>query len=154
MEKTIESIREKYKKRIPISIALAVIFLALFVIQIFFTNRYYDSTIVSKGIFSGFQSGFSFTLFVFSVMSLFTNLLIIKSDKKLKEQYCKDNDERQALIIQKSSQLSKLILLVILPIGAIISGYFNQTVFITLMIVSVLFAVISIFTQTYYSKKL
>lgn len=77
----------------------------------------------------------------------------LKDEEKLKKLYITENDERHQYISAKIGGIGINIVIGCLTLGAVISGYFHEVVFFTL-IATMLFAVIVKLVLTLvYSKK-
>ena len=70
----------------------------------------------------------------------------------LKQIYYKENDERVAFINQQVGKSSLTVTTVILLIAAIVAGYFDITVFITILAVTLAQALIKLVLYWYHSN--
>lgn len=77
----------------------------------------------------------------------------LKNEEELKALYVKEHDERVLLISQKASSLTVIMMLIGLGIATVISVFFNSTIFLTLVVVTFIFACVMIGTKRYYHKK-
>ena len=75
---------------------------------------------------AGFQLGILCVLLLAFVSKLVAFRKALKDEKLLKQMYYKENDERVTFINQQVGKSSMTVTTVLLLIGAIIAGYFNQ----------------------------
>jgi len=127
-----EQYRKLLKRRIYLFTAL--IFLSVFLLMggilgLFETNGGGDFV---GGLLEGFQSGQITGLMAIFVFFIVRYAAVLRDDKKLKEQYKRENDERRKTIKEKSGGNAMLASTIIILFAGIISGYFNQTVFFSL----------------------
>ena len=101
----------------------------------------------------GFCTGASCGLGAMMFAFLIRNKRALKDEKKLKKLYIKENDERSAkIVIYARSSAMQTILMGGMAATAI-SGYFNITVSITILVFVFCSSLISLFFTAYYSKK-
>lgn len=134
-----EKYRQNMKKRAILLIAGVVVLTIIFGASHFLSNRYFNALNFQKEFFEGAQAGFFMGLETILIFFTVKTLVALSSDEKLKKQYIRENDERFALIKQKSGHVSYFIILAGLALAIVISSFFNETVFFTL--VGVLFFV-------------
>ncbi len=103
---------------------------------------------------NGFIAGVAAGLTLLIVIGIIINLRAMKSDERLKKLYCKENDERAKLIAEKGKSSAASAFVFSLLIASIISGFFNFTVFVTLLISTFALALYMCFGKLYYNKKL
>lgn len=89
-----------------------------------------------------------------SILFLIKNKKVLTDGKKLREKRLQEQDERNRLISSKTVSTSSLILIALMYAGLMVSGIFSLTVFWTLWIVLVGFALLITVLYQYYSKKL
>jgi len=109
-------------------------------------------------IFSEFHQGFQIGLTVL-VEIIFIYLInqyirALKRPEELKRLYYAENDERMGMIREKSGGYIMFICAIAILIAAIIAGYFNETVFWTLVGCSLFLFVTRKALLLYYSQKL
>lgn len=78
----------------------------------------------------------------------------LKNEEKLKKLYIEENDERQKLIEAKIGKTSNSISIMSLVLAMIISNFFNQTVFYTLLAAVMFIVLIQLTLKAYYNKKI
>jgi len=107
----------------------------------------------SNGMVSGFQSGLLTALIGVFTVFIIRYRMALKDQMKLKLFYNQENDERKKVIKQKSGGNIVIFYSVVIIFAAIIAGYFNTTVFYTL-IACVLFQLsVSSLLKFYYLRK-
>lgn len=104
--------------------------------------------------FKGYQSGFFTGGELFLAGLIVRNLLAMRSPEKLKMLYIKETDERTAAIRQNSGALSFSIIAIGLSAAIIASGFFNETVFFTLLATLFSIAFVMLALQFYFKWKL
>lgn len=82
--------------------------------------------------FSGFQFGISIVLLVFAVFNMIRFRKILRDEESVRLFYIKEHDERNMAIWNKSGGTVLYTCGVLIIGAAIVAGYFNPTVFITL----------------------
>lgn len=77
----------------------------------------------------------------------------LRDEKELKKLYVEENDERQKQIWTSARALSMQIFLMGGLVAAIVAGYFNVTVSITILACVVIHSLLGAACKLYYSKK-
>lgn len=103
-----------------------------------------------KGFNMGAFVGVELILVFFTVKYFFS----MKNEDALKKLYIEENDERSKLILEKTGAFGMLMFIVLCAIGTIVAGFFNETVFYTLLGVTALGAIIRGACKLYYHIKL
>lgn len=102
---------------------------------------------------SGFQLGLLIALLIACLANLVKYNKALKDEKLLKQLYYKEHDERECYINQQVGKSSMSILTVVMVIATIIAGYFNFTVFLTMIGVTFLQLIIQILLKWYYTNR-
>jgi len=148
---------EKYKKTIKkrISLFSLLILAAAILIIINITGVVKPDTgdDFTNGMLSEIQSGFLFGIVIVFTTMIIRYQIILKDEKKLKIQYNSENDERKKFIRQKAGIPIILFSSLVIFFAGIVAGYFNKTVFYTLIICAVFQLNLSTFVKLYYLKK-
>ncbi|MDN5341607.1 MAG: hypothetical protein PWP28_482 [Oceanotoga sp.] len=144
-----ENFRKKVIKRIRILTVFILIFCVYIVLDVFFIRNNIDS----ENFINSFQFGLMFGLEMLAIINLIKLNKVVKSDKKLKLLYNKENDERLKLIRSKAGMPLLLINSVIMIISGIILGYFNTIIFLTLIITAGIQMLIGLFIKFYCLRK-
>jgi hypothetical protein len=79
---------------------------------------------------------------------------MLRDEKKLKLQFNKEKDERLKAIRAKAGMPILLVTSVLMIIAGVIAGYFNATIFVTLIIAAVGQMIISGFVKMIYMRKM
>ncbi len=77
----------------------------------------------------------------------------LKNEEKLKELFIEENDERQKLIDAKIGRTGIVISAMFLLLAMVISNFFNQTVFYTLLAAVMFIVLVQLVLKFYYNKK-
>lgn len=99
-----------------------------------------------------FVMGMLIGLEFLAIFFIFRYAFALKDEKKLKEMYIKENDEREKVLRQKSGGTIILILLATLIIALGISVFFNIIVFYTLYAVLMFMALTAVVVKLIYKK--
>lgn len=144
---------EKYRKNLILRIFLLsfVVLLAtgLGIFNVFGTNEN-----IKENIIFDFQCGFITGLGLVSVILIIRYSKAVKDSDKLKILFNKENDERLKYIKSKSGMPMLLITSVIMIFSGTIFGYFNTTVFYTLIVASMCQLLIAGIVKMVYMKKM
>ncbi|MGI6545633.1 MAG: hypothetical protein ACOX2M_04225 [Fastidiosipilaceae bacterium] len=117
-------------------------------------NVFFASERIKESFIFGFQFGAAISLGIISIAFLILYRRVLTDDKKLKLQYNKENDERLKTIRAKAGVPMVLITSIFMIIAGIIAGYFNLTIFITLVVAAVSQMLIAAVTKQIYLRKL
>ena len=108
----------------------------------------------SSGILSGSRFGIIFGIGAFALIRVISLRQATRDDKKLRELYNKEHDERLIAIRAKSGMPLLLISSDLMLIAAMIAGPINITIFYTLLIASTAQLLTCIAVKTYFLKKM
>lgn len=107
----------------------------------------------ANGFVAGFQLGLYCCLVLIALASLSKYRKALKDDKALKQLYYQENDERLCHINRQVGKSSMKVTIIAMVIATIVAGYFNYTVFITLLCATVLQAMIQNLLKAYYTNR-
>lgn len=149
---------ENYKKMMQQKIAVNAVMFCLGS-AVFMVGQWgYLSKYKPDGNFGDFISGFQVGLFVVLVVWLISSTACIgsalKNEKKLKEMYIKDTDERNMKISEMIGIKLYQSLCFPILIATIIAGYFSAEVFFTLLAVVLFISIVTIARKIYFCKTL
>lgn len=82
---------------------------------------------------NGFYTGTGGGLIGAGIATIIKNVILLRNEEKLKKAEIESNDERNKLIGQKTLSISAIIGFFIIYICLIISGFYNEVVFSTLL---------------------
>ena len=141
---------ERYKKiliiRIVLLSALALLAVGIELFDVFWAQEHLDSITFC------FQCGLACAIGILSVILIIRYGRILHDESKLQIEYNKEHDERMRAIRSKAGVPIIPIISVVIMIIGIIVGYFNVTVFYTLIAVSVGQLVIALIVKLVYMK--
>lgn len=142
--------REKIRGRIiwlmVVGISLGISYLILF------SNQ--DKLPQMPDFMMSFHGGVLFGIEILLIGDILKNLMAIRDEKGLKKLYIEENDERRVMIMQKTGAMGMAICIIGLGSATVISGFFNETVFFTLLGATLFTALIKGFFKIYYHIKL
>jgi len=101
----------------------------------------------------GFQFGIGFFVFALLAYFIIRYISVLHSEKRLKEMYIADTDERKLMIYQKSGSAGMTFAIFGLAISAVLAGYYNTTVFFSLLGSCLFLAFIRAALKLYYKNK-
>ena len=148
-----DKFRRSIKTRMYTGVVIVLICVALIILDQagFFDNskffRKYENI-------SAFQLGFLVGISFVALFYMFRLRKIVKNPTELQKLYNKENDERLALIRQKSGMPIIMITSGIMILAAVVAGYINETVFFTLIAAAMAQIVISMAVKAYYMRKM
>lgn len=137
-----EEFRKKLKKRLKIFWALIIVFTISYVLLLVFGSD------------KGYNGGFFTGIITVSIMNLVRTKKSLKDEKKFKEQYIRENDERLGTIEKEVAKTTFNVTLVVLSLAVIVSNYFNIIVSCTLACVLGIISAIYLGSLIYYNKKM
>lgn len=147
-----EQFRKSLKKKIWVNsivfiLAICAIILVAWIPFMFKIDEIPDFT-------KGFQFGGFVGMSIPLLFRVFIYIRAFKNPEYFKKLYIKETDERECLIQQKSCSIAMSITLIGLCLATIITGFFNYTVFFTLLITTVCVLFVYLASVIYYSKTL
>ncbi len=89
-----------------------------------------------------------------AVYNLVRMFIAVRNEEKLKEMYIQETDERNAAIRKETSQKGSAISMMGTAMAAIVVGFFDETICITLVAVLLFSALVNIIINVYYSRKM
>ena len=107
-----------------------------------------------QGFVSGFVTGLFTVAQVVLIMSFIRYRAALKNEDKRKALYIEEHDERKLAIRSKMGGTATQIILFGLLAGTIAAGYYNQTVFFTLLGALLFSALVKAVLKAYYTRKL
>ncbi len=146
-----EKFRAKIQKRVLILSLTAIFTAAVYLLLV--SGLIMDTPSVPdfvRGFNMGAFSGVELVLVFFTVKYSVS----MKNEAALKKLYIEENDERRKMIFQKTGAVGMTLFIILSAIGAIIAGFFNQTVFFTLIGTTALGSLIRGVCKLYYHNKL
>lgn len=148
---------EKFKKSLKRRLNFTVGFNILVVVFIVLTAMYGNKT---AGINSdiadmihGFQVGIFVGIQIVMLVCVRKYKKALLNEDELKKLYIEENDERIKLIKDKIGGVGLNFSLVAIAAAAVISGFFNELIFLTLVGVLVFIIIVKVFLKIYYKNK-
>ena len=146
-----ENFRRTLKRRILLSGALCLVLLALLLLNVFRVSPGADAHV--NDFISGYNAGFTSAVLALTFVAALNYLFTLRNEQKLKKLYITETDERSRFINAKIGGMGMNLLLGGLCLGTIAAGYFNATVFFTLLGTVVFATVVKLGLLLVYSKK-
>lgn len=140
----------KIHRRIIILITLFIILISIYLIL--FLNK--DKLLKSTNDIMNFHGGALIGFGILLILDILKNLRAIRDEKELKKLYIKENDELTILIMQKTGAFGINICIVGFAVATIITGYFNELIFFTLLGATLSVSLIKGIFKIYYHKNL
>jgi len=144
---------ELYKKKIKARIFMFCAVLLLFA-GILLYNQFAASAALKESVAFSFQCGFSAAGALVIAFWIFKYRRALLDEAKLRALMNQENDERMKAIRAKAGMPMLWILSMILALAGMISGYFNETVFITLICAALFQLMVCLFFKLYFMKKM
>lgn len=153
MTKQIDKMRMDIESRIKRTIGIVSGLLALFFC--------YQSNIFpielgderANSYVSGFQIGIYITLMLLYLAKLAKYRRALKDEALLKQLYYQENDERVVYVNQQVGKSAMSINTVILLFAALVAGYYNITVFVTILVIIFVENIIQFILEKYYTNR-
>lgn len=146
---------EEFRKKIKVNRILFMVFI-LFAVAFSIYNVFFISSTnggsFDDGTVAGFQLGLILGLGFISALQFVRLSKALKDEKKLKILYNELHDERMILIRSKAGMPMLIITSIIMIVAAVIAGYFNITVFRTLVAAAAVQLVIGAAVKIYCLK--
>ncbi len=145
-----DKFKTKIKKRLFIlSVTLLILivsFLVLYINQSKFSS-------ISDNIL-GFNTGVITSMGFLLLIDILKYTKAMQNHKELKKLYIQENDERIIHIMQKTGSIGINVCLIGLGFATIISGFFNEVVFFTLLSATIFTAFVKALFKLYYYKNI
>lgn len=154
---------ENFKDKIKIqniSFTVCSVILALFLVFLFIGKTGLIPNLVPTpiddrwtSVWSGFATGASSTMLGFMIFGLIRNKKALKDEKALKKLYVKENDERTIQVGTSARAAAFQTFLLLGIVAAIIAGYFNMTVCVTIIATLFCASMVVVGFSFYYENK-
>lgn len=144
-----ELFQKKIKTRIVLLSAVLLIFVAILLY-----NQFGASETLKDSLAFSFQCGFSAAGSIVLVFWLMKYRGALKDVTKLRLLFNEENDERMKAIRAKAGIPMVLILSLALVLGGMVIGYWNETIFVVLICVSLFQLLVSLGVKLYYKVKM
>lgn len=100
-----------------------------------------------------FDIGISLGIEIVMVYFVTKDIIALNNPEKLKKLYIEENDERTKFISSKVGSSSSNAVILMLLLAGIVAGYFNFTVFVTLIAAALASSLITVGLKIYYEHK-
>lgn len=146
---------EKFKKTLQIRVIFSCIYNA--VVFVLLASGVIHKVTGGNECVSDFIWGFNVGLCVGVQIGMLYYLgkyiAAVKNEEKLKQLYIAENDERSIYIDTRTGGFAINLIILGITLGTVVSGYFSQTVFITLLSVTIFCITVKLILKMYYNKK-
>ena len=142
-----EEFRKKVETRLRVYTIICCGSLGLYFTLRFLTKGASD---FAQGLTMGVLCGMEFV----AVFNLVRMLAATRNEEKLREMYINETDERNCAIQKATSQKSAAISMVGTAVAAIVAGFFDAKICMTLVAVLLVSALITVIVNAYYNKKM
>ena len=148
-----ENFRNVLKKRIALGIAFNVLAVTFIVLTGTNSNMIPNINKNTADMIHGFQVGIFAHLQIIMLVYIFKYKRALKNEDELKELYIEENDERKKLIKDKIGGVGFNFILGVIATATVISGFFHELVFITLLGVLFFIVLVKGVLKIYYRNK-
>lgn len=151
-----EDYKKKLKARRVRSCVLVLVAVCLVTAHILYLLDFAkdDTGGFNDGFLIGFQFGLIIAIGVLAIIEVFKLSRTLKDEHKIKLMYNEEHDERMASIRAKCGHPLIQSLCMVIVIVAIVVGYFNFTIFYTLVVIVIFELFVSLGLKLYYTKKM
>lgn len=146
-----KSFEKEIKKRILVLILYAVVFSSIIVIA--FIIKLLGYIEADKGLSAANLAGFLVGMGVIVIYRIRIYINTLKSKEALEALHIKELDERNQIIAMKTCKSCIYLGLELLGIAGIITSFINQTIFLTIGVILIIFLILYGVLRLYYSKK-
>lgn len=145
--------RKKLRRQIKGMVLFLVVSVAVIVICGVSASKLDDNAHAASFV-RGFQAGIFLVWAGASVYGIVSNVRALKDERKLRQRYIEAHDERAAAIQRESGRTAYVVGLGGLITAGVAAGYFNITVFATLVAAAFFLGVTGAVTHRYFSGKM
>lgn len=150
METKLEKMRAEVKK--SMQLAAIGVFWIFILIGMIGTKTIPSNLAANEAEFMmGFQAGLLVVLDLVLIYKVGIYWRALKDDKKLKQLYYKENDERECYIDQMAGKKSMNITVVLLVVLAVIAANFSFEAFIAIIVATLVVGAVNIGIKLYYT---
>jgi hypothetical protein len=141
---------EQFKKRLSgriVIMAIASIIIAGISALLFFDILGLPD---APGFIRWFSAGIFLVIEVFLLVYILRYKVSFNNEQLMKKIYIAENDERTRMILQRTGAAGMTICNIVLAFATIVAGFFNTTVFYTLLAVTAFVATVKLVFKIYY----
>ena len=146
---------ERYKEKLKLQIIVTAISCAVLAVFAVVTFDPEAGVTVGSGLtnWRAFSSGAACGVLAVRIFELVRSILAMKDEKKLKQLYVEDRDERNNQIYLSARTAAMQTFLSLGLVAGIIAGYFNLTVGLTVIACVVAASLLCLGFKLYYGRK-
>ena len=147
---------ELYKKKLQTRFSFLILYnsiLILFVAAFGFFHPTAGSSESMADFMSGVNVGIYALIQLYLVFRLAKYVAVLNDDAKMKALFIYENDERRKMIQSRIGGLGINIIIASLTIATIASGFFNETIYLTLLCTLLFCALVKGILKFYFNKK-
>jgi len=148
-----ETYRRKLKTRVAGLAAVILLANIIYLLLVVFGTKLSLLPGIIPDNMRGFTSGALSGITLFLMIRLAVAAVSLRSPEALRSRYIKENDERKQMIYQKTGSLGFQIAGVGLGFAAVIAGFFDQTVFFTLIMALLFLVLVKASLRLYFGRK-
>ncbi len=142
---------KEFRKKLEKKVKICSLFASSSILIFIGSNLLFDgASDFANGLITGFFSG----LMVVIIFNLVRMTAALQNEKKLREMYVAETDERNIAIGKETSNTAVTISTMCLALAVIVAGFINVTVCITLAAALLFSAIVTISVRAYYNKKM
>ena len=142
---------ENFKKKIKFRFQLCTMYMCSGTMLYFLLQRLTENVPdFSKGMLTGLLVGGDLLALIYMIRCC----ILLRDEKKLKEEYIKSTDERNNEISKDTMRTASVITLMCTSLAIIITGFFSITVSMTLFIDLTVSTLILLLVNAFYKKKM
>lgn len=142
---------EKFKKKIALRLSVCIMFACCgsgaYIILSHIIKNVPD---FSRGMLAGVLTGAD----IVAAFLMIKYAIILRNEAKLKAEYIKETDERNAEISKETMRTASVISLFCTALAIIVTGFFSKTVSLTLFADMIAGTLITVLVNAYYNKKM
>lgn len=148
---------ENYKKSLSTGINFMYIGIILSMLVtiglVFYSYRLMDNSNIGDFV-HGVQTGMFGGIFIALILGIIKNKKILKDETSLKQSYIVANDERSKFVFSKMSLTAVYVEHFFLMLAIVISGFFNEIVCLTLLVVLIISIIFKFSLYHYFNKSI
>ncbi len=141
------------KKRIMVLTVFSIVAILLVAIVGYWGYSQIGSSTHINDFMHGAQLGLFAGFLLMMLRDIAKYIWAIKDENKIKAIYIEENDERKKLIKDKIGGVGFDFIIGVMMIAIVIAGFFNETVFLTLLGALGFMAIVKLSLKLYYNRK-
>jgi len=146
-----EQYKDKLKKRLFFLTSCLILYIVANCVMYVYVGTKGNVNITN--FIQGFQFGIGFVVMALFVYHITNYVSALRNEKKLKNIYIEETDERKLMIYQKSGSAGMTFAIGGLAGASVLAGYYDTTIFFTLLGACFFVATIRAVLKLYYQNK-